>query len=445
MEIQYFYAIKKFFKRHNNGKKRGEKVLDIGFIRENPELVRTSLRNRGYGEDLIDEFLRIDKEWRSLVDESNRLKHLRNAAAERIPELSGEEKKKTIMEMKEVSGRIKELDDRIARLESARRDVVLNIPNIPHSSVPVGVDEGDNVIVREFGKPRKFDFKPKNHIEIVEDLDIIDFVRGAKITGSGFYVLKADGARLERALINYMLDLHKKQGYTEVFPPVIVNREAVIGTGQYPKLKDDMYWIERDDLWLNPTAEVPVTNLHAGEILNVDDLPIYYTAYLPSFRREAGRHSDTKGIIRVHQFNKVEMVKFVTPETSYEELESLVENAEEVLKGLGLPYRVMLLCTGDLGFAASKCYDIEAHAPGTGQWLEVSSCSCFTDFQARRARIKYRPKPHLKSEFIHTLNGSGIALPRTMVALLENYQNKDGSVTIPEVLRPYMQGQERIE
>jgi seryl-tRNA synthetase len=242
-----------------------------------------------------------------------------------------------------------------------------------------------------------------------------------------------------------MLDIHRKHGYTEIFPPVIVNKNSVIGTGQYPKLKEDMYWIERDDLWLNPTAEVPVTNLLADEILEKEDLPIYYTAYLPSFRREAGKHADTKGIIRVHQFNKVEMVKFVLPESSFDELETLLDNAEDVLRGLKLPYRVMTLCTGDLGFAAAKCYDIEAYAPGSDKWLEVSSCSCFTDFQARRARVKYRPKPHMKSEFVHTLNGSGIALPRTMVAVLENFQNKDGTVTIPEILRPYMQGQELIE
>lgn len=420
-------------------------MLDVAVIRENPELVRSALRNRLYEETLLDEFLEIDGEWRKLVEESNQLKRQRNVVSEEIPKISGEEKKLKIAEMRDVSARIKYLDQSISDLDNRRNEVVLNMPNIPHESVPVGSGEEDNVKIREFGSPRSFDFEPKNHIQIGEDLDIIDFDRGAKITGTGFYVLKGDGARLERALINYMLDLHRKQGYTEVFPPVIVNRNSVIGTGQYPKLKDDMYWVERDDLWLNPTAEVPVTNLLADEIMDKEDLPIYYTSYLPSFRREAGKHADTKGIIRVHQFNKVEMVKFVLPETSFDELETLLDNAEDVLKGLSLPYRVMLLCTADLGFAASKCYDIEAHAPGSKNWLEVSSCSCFTDFQARRARVKYRPMPHLKSEFVHTLNGSGIALPRTMVAVLENCQNQDGTVTIPEVLRQYMQGQELIE
>lgn len=420
-------------------------MLDVAVIRENPELVRSALRNRLYEETLLDEFLEIDGEWRKLVEESNQLKRQRNVVSEEIPKISGEEKKLKIAEMRDVSARIKYLDQSISDLDNRRNEVVLNMPNIPHESVPVGSGEEDNVKIREFGSPRSFDFEPKNHIQIGEDLDIIDFDRGAKITGTGFYVLKGDGARLERALINYMLDLHRKQGYTEVFPPVIVNRNSVIGTGQYPKLKDDMYWVERDDLWLNPTAEVPVTNLLADEIMDKEDLPIYYTSYLPSFRREAGKHADTKGIIRVHQFNKVEMVKFVLPETSFDELETLLDNAEDVLKGLSLPYRVMLLCTADLGFAASKCYDIEAHAPGSKNWLEVSSCSCFTDFQARRARVKYRPMPHLKSEFVHTLNGSGIALPRTMVAVLENCQNQDGTVTIPEALRQYMQGQELIE
>jgi seryl-tRNA synthetase len=420
-------------------------MLDVAVIRENPELVRSALRNRLYEETLLDEFLEIDGEWRKLVEESNQLKRQRNVVSEEIPKISGEEKKVKIAEMRDVSARIKYLDQSISDLDSRRNEVVLNMPNIPHESVPVGSGEEDNVKIREFGSPRPFDFEPKNHIQIGEDLDIIDFDRGAKITGTGFYVLKGDGARLERALINYMLDLHRKQGYTEVFPPIIVNRNSVIGTGQYPKLKDDMYWVERDDLWLNPTAEVPVTNLLADEIMDKEDLPIYYTSYLPSFRREAGKHADTKGIIRVHQFNKVEMVKFVLPETSFDELETLLDNAEDVLKGLSIPYRVMLLCTADLGFAASKCYDIEAHAPGSKNWLEVSSCSCFTDFQSRRARVKYRPMPHLKSEFVHTLNGSGIALPRTMVAVLENFQNQDGTVTIPEVLRQYMQGQELIE
>ncbi len=420
-------------------------MLDASVIRENQGLIRTSLKNRLYDEDVLDSFLEVDGEWRKLVDESNQLKRRKNIVAEEISRMSAEERKIKIIEMKEVSERIKILDSRVAELEGEREDIALNIPNIPHETVPVGIDEEDNLLIREYGSPRDFDFQPKDHIQIAEELDIIDFARGAKVTGSGFYILKGDGARIERALINYMLDLHREQGYTEIFPPVLVNRNSVIGTGQYPKLKEDMYWVERDDLWLNPTAEVPVTNLFADEILDKEELPISLTAYLPSFRREAGKHADTKGIIRVHQFNKVEMVKFVLPEESYNELEILLGNAEDVLQGLKIPYRVMLLCTADLGFSASKCYDIEAHAPGSGKWLEVSSCSCFTDFQARRARVKYRPMPHMKSEFVHTLNGSGIALPRTLVAILENCQNEDGTVTIPEVIRPYMQGQELIE
>ncbi|HVO77326.1 MAG TPA: serine--tRNA ligase, partial [Methanomassiliicoccales archaeon] len=341
--------------------------------------------------------------------------------------------------------RIAEIDARAVQLEASRNDVVLNLPNMLHESVPIGGSSADNVVMRTYGEPRSFDFKPKDHIAIGEDLDIIDFKRGAKVAGSGFYALKGDGARLERAMINFFLDLHRHQGYTELFPPVVVNTAAVIGTGQYPKLKDDMYWCERDDLWLNPTAEVPVTNLHQDEIFEKEELPIFYTAYLPSFRREAGRSAEMRGIIRVHEFNKVELVKFVLPEGSFDELERLTNDAEDVMRMLDLPYRVLLLCSADTGFASAKTYDIEVHAPGSGQWLECSSCSCFTDFQARRARIKYRPEPHLKSEFVHTLNGSGVALPRTMVAVLENYQNSDGSVTVPEILRPYMQGQEVIE
>jgi seryl-tRNA synthetase len=403
------------------------------------------LRTRKYPEDALDEFLRVDSGWRKLIEEGNQLRHLRNTVSEQIPKLKADEKKSKIAEMKQVASRIAEIDARAVQLEASRNDVVLNLPNMLHESVPIGGSSADNVVMRTYGEPRSFDFKPKDHIAIGEDLDIIDFKRGAKVAGSGFYALKGDGARLERAMINFFLDLHRHQGYTELFPPVVVNTAAVIGTGQYPKLKDDMYWCERDDLWLNPTAEVPVTNLHQDEIFEKEELPIFYTAYLPSFRREAGRSAEMRGIIRVHEFNKVELVKFVLPEGSFEELERLTNDAEDVMRMLDLPYRVLLLCSADTGFASAKTYDIEVHAPGSGQWLECSSCSCFTDFQARRARIKYRPEPHLKSEFVHTLNGSGVALPRTMVAVLENYQNSDGSVTVPEILRPYMQGQEVIE
>ncbi len=419
--------------------------MDVNVIRNDPEAIRTMLRNRTYSEEVLDSFLELDAAWRGVVEEGNRLRKQRNEASVRISKLKGPEKAEAVAEMKSVASRIGELESQAGRLEAERDELILLIPNIPHESVPVGDCYDKNRMVMEHGKVRRFDFQPKDHIALGEDLDIIDFQRGVKVAGSGFFVLKGDGARMERALINYMLDLHHRQGYTEIFPPVVVNRAAVIGTGQYPKMKDDMYWCERDDLWLNPTAEVPVTNLLQDDILAKEDLPIYYTAYLPSFRREAGRHAEMKGMIRVHEFNKVELVKFVLPDGSFQELESLVNDAQDVLRGLELPFRTLLLCTGDMGFASAKTYDLEAHAPGTGSWLEVSSCSCFTDFQARRARVKYRPEPHLKSEFVHTLNGSGLALPRTMVAIMENNQDRDGRIEIPKVLRPYMQGQELIE
>ena len=419
-------------------------MLDVNVIRQDPERIRGMLRNRNYPEERLNTFISADAEWRTLTEKGNMLRKQRNDVSQLIPKLKGGDKAKRIEEMRIVSDEIKNIDSKLAELDAVRDECVLNIPNIPHASVPIGKDSNDNVVVSEEGKKKKFSFKPKEHFEIAEALDIIDFERGVKVAGSGFYVLKGDGARLERALINYMLDMHHDQGYREVFTPAVVNRNAVIGTGQYPNLKDDMYWLERDDMWLNPTAEVPVTNLHQDEIFDKSELPISYTAYLPSFRREAGRNSDTRGIIRVHEFNKVEMVKFVHPEGSFDVLEKLRNDAEDVVRGLELPYRVLLLCTGDMSFSAAKCYDIELYAPGKDGWLEASSCSCFTDFQARRARIKFRPEPHLKSEFIHTLNGSGLALPRTMVAILENYQNKNGTVTIPKVLRPYMRNQEII-
>ncbi len=419
-------------------------MLDANVIRQETERVRKALVDRRYPESILDDFLATDSRWRECVEQANRLKQVRNNVSVEIASLSGDEKKAKIAEMKDMAERVKSLDAEISSLDFRRQESLLLMPNIPHNSVPVGDDAEGNITVKTWSKGRSFDFRPKEHFEIGEDLDIIDFVRGAKVAGSGFYVLKGDGARLERALINFMLDLHHQQGYREIFPPVLVNDESATGTGQLPKMKDDMYQVERDGLWLNPTAEVPVTNLHRDEIFEKDDLPIHYTAYLPSFRREAGRHSDTRGIARVHQFNKVEMVKFVHPDRSYDELESLLGDAESVVQALDLPYRVLLLCTGDMSFHAAKCYDIELHAPGGDRWLEASSCSNFTDFQARRARIKYRPEPHLKSEFLHTLNGSGVALPRTMVAILENYQNEDGSVTIPEALRPYMNGQSVI-
>ncbi len=420
-------------------------MLDVNVIRSNPDMIRTMIRNRNRDEKILDRFLEADSEWRSLTDENNRLRKTRNDVSMEISKMpKGEEKDAKIAEMRIVGDKIKANDARMAELEEIRNDCVLNIPNIPHESVPIGKDDTENVVVYEAGEKRKFDFKPKEHWELAEDLDIIDFDRGTKVAGSGFYVMKGDGARLERALINYFLDVHKDQGYTELVVPAVINKAAVIGTGQYPNLKDDMYYLQKDDMYLNPTAEVPITNLLQDEILDKSQLPIYYTANLTSYRREVGKHADTKGIIRVHEFRKTEMVNFVEPSKSYERLEELRKNAEDLINGLQLPYRVLLLCTGDMSFSCSKCYDLELYAPGKDAWLEASSCSNFTDFQARRARIKYRPEPHLKSEFVHTLNGSGLALPRTVVAIMENYQNKDGTITIPEVLRPYMRGQEVI-
>lgn len=420
-------------------------MLDIEVIRSNPDMIREMLVHRNKDTAILDRFLEADGRWRQLTNENNQLRKTRNTVSQEISKMpQGEEKDRKIAEMRGVGDRIKANDEEMEKLDAVRRDCVLNIPNIPAADVPIGKDETENVVVYEWGEHRKFDFTPKDHSQLMLDLNIVDFDRAVKVAGSGFYCLKGDGARLERALISFFLDMHKKQGYTEVFPPVVVNTEAVIGTGQYPNLKDDMYMLERDDMWLNPTAEVPVTNLLQDEILSKEDLPLKLTAYLPSFRREVGKHADTNGIIRVHEFNKVEMVRFVEPSTSWQALEELRGDAEEIVKALGLPYHVLLLCTGDQSFSCAKCYDIELYAPAHDRWLEASSCSNFLDFQARRARIKYRPEPHMKSEFVHTLNGSGMALPRTMVAILENYQNADGSVTIPEVLRPYMGGQEKI-
>ena len=419
--------------------------MDARLIREEEQLVRKALSDRRQDMAVLDEFLEADGRWRELTDEANALRKRRNEVAAEVPSLSEAEKAARIDEMRSISQRIKEIDKEIGILNVKRDDCLLNLPNVPDPSVPVGDQDVGDVVVRTWGSERRFDFKPLPHWEIGERLDIIDFDRGAKVAGAGFYALKGDGARLERAMINFMLDLHHEQGYREVFPPAIINRKSCVGTGQLPKMQDDMYWIERDDLWLNPTAEVPVTNLYADEILEMSQLPIYHTAYLPSFRREAGKHIETKGIARVHQFNKVELVKFVVPESSPTELETLLADAESVLQALKLPYRVKLLCTGSVGFHSSKTYDIEAHSPGMEQWLEVSSCSDFKSFQARRAMIKFRREPHLKSEFIHTLNGSGVALARTFAAVLENCQNADGTVTVPEVLRPYMKGTELLQ
>ena len=421
-------------------------MLDIKFIRENLELVKQSLKNRNLKLDL-DSLVELDDARREILSRLEDLRAKRNKANDEISALLKEKKdtKEKINSIKSISAEIGELDNRIKEADAGVLKILITIPNIPHSSVPIG-DPTKNSLVRTWGKPREFNFKPQNHIDIAQSLDIIDFNRATKVTGSNFILYKGLGARLERALINFMLDLHtRKHGYTEIFPPFLVNRASMMGTGQLPKLEEDMYKLKDDDLFLIPTAEVPVTNIFRDEILDEEVLPVYYAAFSACFRREAGAYGkDTRGLMRVHEFNKIEMVKFVKPENSYDELESLVGNAEEVLKLLEIPYRVVKLATQDLSFSASKCYDLEAYAPGIDKWLEVSSCSNFENFQARRANIRFRRKSDKRVDFIHTLNGSGIALPRTVVAILENYQQEDGSVLIPKVLREYMDGKERI-
>lgn len=421
-------------------------MLDLKFIRENLDTVKKSIKDRNLRLDL-ENLIKLDDSRRKILSGLEELRAQKNKANDEISALLKAKKdaKAKIGSMKKTAQEAGDLEDRLKEVDVELDKLLLTIPNVPHSSIPVG-DASCKKTVRSWGELPKFDFKPVSHIELSQHLDIIDFHRATKITGSNFILYKGLGARLERALINFMLDLHtKKHGYTEVFPPFLVNRQSMTGTGQLPKLEEDMYRLKEDDLFLIPTAEVPVTNIFRDEILNEDDLPIYYTAYTACFRREAGSYGkDTKGLIRVHQFDKVEMVKFVKPENSYDELEKLVGDAEDVLQLLGLPYRVAMLPTGDISFAASKCYDLEAYAAGTGQWLEVSSCSNFESFQARRANIKFRRRETKKLDFVHTLNGSGIALARTVVALLENYQQKDGSVVIPQALRPYLDGKERI-
>lgn len=423
-------------------------MLDIKFIRENVEVVKKTIENKNAKVD-INEFLNMDSQRRALLAEADALKHQKNVASDEIAKFIKEKKnaKDKIQDMKIVSQKIDEIDKKVVEIQQKIDEILYLIPNIPHSSVPVGPDASANKVVKTWGKARSFDFNPLTHIELAQELDIIDFPRAAKITGHGFALFKKEGARLERALINFMLDLHtKKHGYKEISPPLLVNRRSMTGTGQLPKLEEDMYKLKDDDYFLIPTAEVPVTNIHANEVLREEDLPIYYTAYTPCFRREAGAYGkETKGLTRVHQFDKVELVKFVKPQTSYDEHEALLKNAEEVLQLLGLPYRVSILSTGDLSFAASKCYDIEAWAPGAGAHLEVSSCSNFEDFQARRSNIRFRDKESNKLAYVHTLNGSGVALARTVICILENYQNPDKSITIPEVLRPYMDGLEVIK
>jgi seryl-tRNA synthetase len=416
-------------------------MLPIEIIRNNPSAVEKQLASKGETVDMS-EVLKIDTLYRKQLGEANDLRALRNTVSDEIAQAKrkGIDSNDAIQSMRKVSQQIKELEEKTqtSKLELDRH--LLSLPNLPHESVPIGTDEKDNPLVREWGEERQTDFKLKNHLELGEALGLFDFERGAKISGSGFPLYTGKGAKLERALINFMLDIHTEQhGYTEIFPPFVVRPESAITTGQLPKFAEDMYPSEKDDLWLIPTAEVPVTNIHRDEIMTADQLPINYTAYSACFRREAGSYGkDTRGFLRLHQFNKVELVKFVTPENSYSELETLVTHAETVLQSLGLRYRVIELCSGDLSFSAAKCYDIELWAPGEQKWLEVSSCSNFEDFQARRGNIRYRKTSDKKVDFVHTLNGSGVATPRLLVALLETYQNEDGSISIPKSLQSYM-------
>jgi len=423
-------------------------MLDLKFIRENTKVTEKAIKNRGMKVD-IKSLLELDSERRFFLSESEQLKHRRNIESEEIGKLLKEKKdaKDRINTMKAVSQKIKDMNKKIADISQKIQDLLYTIPNIPDSSVPVGPDKDSNKIVRKWGKSPKLSFKGRNHMELAELLGIIDYPRASKLSGAGFALFKGMGAKLERSLINFMLDLHtKKHGYTEVLPPYLVNRASMTGTGQLPNLEADMYRLKDDDLFLIPTAEVPITNMHRDEILDGEGMPVYYTAYTACFRREAGSYGkETQGLTRVHQFDKVELVKFVEPKTSDKELDKLLNDAEEVIKQLQLPYKIVLLSTGDISFAACKCYDIELWAPVSGVFLETSSCSNFSDFQARRTNIKYRPKNSKKTEYVHTLNGSGVALARLVISILENYQNKDGSVNIPEVLKPYMGGIEKIE
>lgn len=429
-----------------------KQMLDLKYIRDNPEVVRTAIRNKGEVDHIAD-ILRLDEERRALIQKGESLKNRRNLVSEQIGKMkkARENADSLIAEMKKVSEEIKTIDERLLKIEHELNHLLLNVPNIPHPSVPVGKDPSSNVEIRRWvgdgsiiglTDKKSLDFELKDHVTLGKKLGILDFARAAKISGSAFPLYLGKGATLERALINFMLDLHlQKHGYKEVFPPFLVNRTSMTATGQLPKLEEDMYNINSDDLFPIPTAEVPVTNIHRDEILRFEDLPIKYVAYSACFRREAGSYGkETRGFLRVHQFNKVEMVKFVAPETSYEELELLVKDAEEVLQLLNIPYRVMKLCTGDLSFSASMCYDIEVYAPAEEArdgWLEASSCSNFEDFQARRANIRFRRSPNTKPEYVHTLNGSGLATSRLMVALLENYQTPEGKVIVPKVLHKY--------
>jgi len=417
-------------------------MLDLKFMRENKQKIEEMLRNRNSNLTL-DEFIKLDEERRILLTEVENLKNKRNVESMEIAKLKKAkgDASELIKAMGEVSKKIKELDGKLSEIDEKIKYIQMTVPNKYNESVPIGKDEDDNVEVRKWGTPREFDFEPKAHWEIGENLNILDFERGAKLSGSRFVLYRGLAARLERALVSLMLDMHvDEQGYTEHITPFLVNREICEGTGQLPKFEDDMYRTD-DDMFLISTSEITMTNIHRKEILDEKDLPKYYTAYSPCFRREAGSYGrDVKGIIRVHQFNKVEMVKLSTPENSYEELEKMVNNAEDVLKRLNLPYRVINLCTGDIGFGAAKTYDLEVWLPSQNKYREISSCSNCEDFQARRMGLKYRPTGSNKSEFVHTLNGSGLAVGRTLVAIMENYQQEDGSFIVPDALVPYMNG-----
>lgn len=417
-------------------------MLDIKVIRDDPERVKAAMKSRNSNMDaVIDAVLAIDNDRRAVIGRAEAMKARQNADTKQIPMLKkqGQDISALMAEMKKLSDDIKECDAELSALEEKQKNILLSIPNIPHESVPIGKDDSENVEMRRWGTPRDFGFEPKAHWDIGSELKILDPERAAKVTGARFHFYRGLGAKLERSVINFYLNTHTSRGYTEIFPPYMVNRASMTGTGQLPKFEEDAFKLANMDYFLIPTAEVPVTNLHRDEILDGAELPVKYCAYSACFRAEAGSAGrDTRGLVRQHQFNKVELVKFVKPEESYEELEKLTNDAEHVLQQLGLPYRVVCLSTGDMGFSSAKTYDIEVWMPSYGRYLEISSCSNFEDYQARRASIRYKNSAKDKAQLVHTLNGSGVAIGRTVAAVLENYQNDDGSVTVPEVLRPYM-------
>ena len=415
-------------------------MLDIKILRQNPEIIKDALKKRNNDLD-ITPAVELDKKRREILVDVERKKASQNEISKKIPQMkkNGESTDEIFKEMKELSNNIKELDEQVRRIDEELRDFMLRIPNIPNESCPIGVDDSENEEQRRFGEPTKFDFEPKAHWDIGTDLDILDFERGTKVAGTRFTVYKGLGARLERSVIQYFLNSHTENGYTEIFPPFMVNRASMTGTGQLPKFEEDAFKVANNGFFMIPTAEVPVTNLYRDEIINGAELPIKYCAYSACFRAEAGSAGrDTRGLIRQHQFNKVELVKFVKPETSYDELEALTNDAEKLLQGLNIPYRIVALSTGDLGFSSAKTYDIEVWMPSYGRYVEISSCSNFEDYQARRANIRFKDNPKDKAQFVHTLNGSGLAVGRTVAAILENYQNADGTVTVPEALVQYM-------